>query len=272
MPDPSGAPAGNRTCLLPDDHAVAILKEFLDCPLNDTEAVFARFLTLPGAVILGSGRARVLYLEGSRPVEAGRCLLVAHADTVWDDTWSRRGDRWDGRTLLREQDGILRSAHPDRGLGADDRAGLAILWLLKNLGHSLMVTDLEEHGSLGSSHLRDHHPEVLDRIHREHAFAVQFDRRNGREFKCYRVGSAAFRAYVASQTGYTEPDRTSFTDICTLCKSRGDAERICGVNLSVGYHEEHSPREHLVIAEWLHTLRTARRWLSQAPLSRFTWG
>jgi hypothetical protein len=37
-------------------------------------------------------------------------------------------------------------------LGADDRAGLAILWLLRDLGHSLMVTDLEEHGRMGSTY------------------------------------------------------------------------------------------------------------------------
>jgi len=255
-----------------DDHATGILNEFLRFPLTGTGAVFARFSQLPGAVIHGSGRERVLYVEGARPRQTGRCLLVAHADTVWDDYWSGGTNSTNpapaGGPLV-ETNGIIRSADPACGLGADDRAGLAILWLLQDLGHSLLVTDLEEHGRLGSSRLRSQEPEVLSKINRDHAFAIQFDRRNSRDYKCYDVGSDEFRSYISDQTGYTEPDRRSFTDICTLCDPRGAGERMCGVNLSIGYYDEHSEREHLVVAEWLYTLNLARHWLSQSDIPRF---
>ena len=41
---------------------------------------------------------------------------------------------------------FYRSGVYDEGIGADDRAGCAILWLLKDSGHSLLVTNGEEIG------------------------------------------------------------------------------------------------------------------------------
>ena len=272
MPESPASALPEQPWLSTDTHATAILKEFLRFPLTETRAVFERFLQLPGAVIHGSGRERVLYVEGARPSQTGRCLLVAHADTVWDDYWvgaTNPAVAAPARDPLVETNGVIRSADPARGLGADDRAGLAILWLLRDLGHSLMVTDLEEQGRMGSSYLRKHELKVLSKINRDHAFAIQFDRRNSRDYKCYDVGNNEFRSYLSDQTGYTEPDRRSFTDICTLCDPHGGGERMCGANLSIGYYEEHSEDEHLVVAEWLHTLNLARHWLSQSFIPHF---
>jgi hypothetical protein len=50
----------------------------------------------------------------------------------------------------------------------------------------------------------------------------------------------------------------------TLCRD------ICGVNLSVGYHREHSDQEYLVLDEWQRSLDLCRRWLSGAGLPRFS--
>lgn len=252
--------------LPPGSTEFEVLREFLRFPLTSTEAIFERFQELPGASFHGLGRERVLYIEGTRPVESGRCLLLAHADTVWDVYWDRAGVYPEDDIPFVEENGIIRSADPDRGIGADDRAGLAILWLLRDLGHSLMVTDLEEHGRLGSTRLRKQEPEILAQINRDHAFAIQFDRRNSGDFKCYGVGTAAFRTYLNETTGYTEPDFSSFTDICTLCDPLDGDEMMCGVNMSIGYYDEHTENEQLVIAEWLQTLNLARRWLAESPL------
>ncbi|HJW87414.1 MAG TPA: hypothetical protein VJ440_12350, partial [Candidatus Brocadiaceae bacterium] len=54
-----------------------------------------------------------------------------------------------------------------------------------------------------------------------------------------------------------------FTDIVTLCR------RITGVNLSIGYRNEHTDDEHLVLQDWQHTLDVCRTWLSRAELPRF---
>ena len=107
-------------------------------------------------------------------------MLVAHADTVLDAaiTWERPKPQRlfvDNRNI-RNANGVL---------GADDRTGCAFLWLLKDLGHSLLVTDGEEMGCLGSNWLMDENPAVAMGLNEGHQFMVQFDRRGSSDFKCY---------------------------------------------------------------------------------------
>ncbi|MEO0017012.1 MAG: hypothetical protein RLZZ522_295, partial [Verrucomicrobiota bacterium] len=96
------------------------LLRFLNFPLSGTQEVFDLFATRPGAQVSGAGRERVLYIEGSRPVAAGRCLLVAHADTVWDESWVEAGyldDAPDSAQADRvEKDGVIRSGAVDCGI------------------------------------------------------------------------------------------------------------------------------------------------------------
>ena len=163
--------------------------------------------------------------------------------------------------MIFQQNGIIRNKNG--GLGADDRAGCAIIWLLKEMGHSILITNGEEQGGRGSNWLMNENHDIADKINSSHQFIIQLDRRNGRDFKCYSVGTDDFRAYVSKITGYSEPDRSSYTDIVTLCRD------ICGVNLSIGYRNEHSEDEHLIIDEWIKTLNICRKWLSEEKLPRF---
>jgi len=164
---------------------------------------------------------------------------------------------------IKIEDGNIRAVNDEFGLGTDDRAGCAMLWLLKDLGHSLLVTDGEEHDQKGAKWLMSHNKDIADEINHDHQFVIQFDRRNGQDFKCYDVGTDKFRACVAKKTGYTEPDRRSSTDIKILCRE------IAGVNLSVGYHNEHGNQEYLNLAEWEHTLNICGRWVAERELPRF---
>jgi len=246
-----------------------VLLGFLNYPLTGTDEIFGRFQEIPGALTYGAGRRRSLYIEGKRHPASGRVLLVAHADTAWDMTFGDVAGVPLVRRPPRIEDGVVRSADPEHGIGADDRAGLAILWLLRHSGHSILITDLEEQGCLGSRDLREKEPELLRRINRDHAFAIQFDRCGGRDFKCYEVGTAGFRTYLKRVTGYTEPDRRSSTDIRVLCDPVDGTLRMCGVNLSVGYYDEHTTEERLVLDEWFHTLNLARAWLAKAQLPAF---
>ena len=246
-----------------------VLLGFLNYPLTGTDEIFGRFQEIPGALTYGAGRRRSLYIEGKRHPASGRVLLVAHADTAWDMTFGDVAGLPLVRRPPRIEDGVVRSADPEHGIGADDRAGLAILWLLRHSGHSILITDLEEQGCLGSRDLREKEPELLRRINRDHAFAIQFDRCGGRDFKCYEVGTAGFRTYLKRVTGYTEPDRRSSTDIRVLCDPVDGTLRMCGVNLSVGYYDEHTTEERLVLDEWFHTLNLARAWLAKAQLPAF---
>ncbi|MBI5879172.1 MAG: hypothetical protein HZB53_16110 [Chloroflexi bacterium] len=237
------------------------LRELLEYPLGSADAVFERFAALPGAVFRGSGKERFLFVPGTR---TNKVVLIAHADTHWDARHARYPDldvSMPRRVSYRHGDFVSRSARS--GIGADDRAGCAMLWLLRDMGHALLVPDCEEGGLIGSRWLMDANPDIADLLNRDHQFMVEFDRQHAREFKCYEVGTDAFRAYVADKTGYTEPDRLRGSDIKALCRD------ICGVNLSVGYADEHTPGEYIRYADWKHTLDMSRAWLSEPDLPRF---
>ena len=236
---------------------IEVLRSFLEIPLGTADGVFDRFLQIPGAIYRCEGLERFLYVRGFR---SNKVILVAHADTIWDREY---GYDTGPTNEIKIEDGNIRAVNDKFGLGADDRAGCAMLWLLKDLGHSLLVTNGEENGQKGSSWLVDHNKDIADEINHDHQFVIQLDRGNGTDFKCYDVGTDEFRAYVAERTGYTEPDRRATTDIVTLCRD------IAGVNLSVGYHNEHHEKEYLSIVEWEHTLNVVKRWLSEPNLDKF---
>ncbi len=228
---------------------IVVLKESLSLP-HRASAVLDKFAALPGAVRKSGGEKEgFVYIPGTR--EKG-VLLVAHADTVADANQE---------VALEEKAGVIRNT---KGiLGADDRAGCAMLWLLRESGHGLLVTDGEENHCIGSRFLSDGCPDIFDEINGRYQFMVQIDRRNGRDYKCYDVGTDEFRAYVEGKTGFAEPNRSSSTDIRVLCK------KICGVNLSCGYRHEHHEDEYIVTSEWLGTLALLRKWLAEDKLPKF---
>ena len=226
-----------------------VLKEFLSLP-HRASAVLGKFAALPGAVRRsGDPGEGFVYIPGTRE----NCvLLVAHADTVGEEDIEI--DLIEDDSTIRNRAGIL---------GADDRAGCAMLWLLRNTGHGLLVTDGEESGCCGSCFLGNKYPRLFDEINGRYQFMLQIDRRGSHDFKCYDAGTEEFRAYVAKKTGFSEPDRLRCTDIVRLCRD------ICGANLSCGYYREHSEAEYLVKSEWLNTLGILRTWLAESALPRF---
>jgi hypothetical protein len=227
---------------------IKILLQFLNMPLGGTGEIFAKFRELDGAEHRGEGKEQFLYRRGSRD---DRVLLVAHADTVWSGSQQE----------IVYENGIIRNKKG--GLGADDRAGCAMVWLLRDLGHSLLIVDGEESGREGSKWLMEANTDIGNEINNEHNFVVEFDRCNGRDYKCYDVGTPEFRHYLEAVTGYAEPNRHSYTDIGTLCRE------IPGANLSVGYRDEHSDQEYLVEKEWQNTLDMCRKWLGEPGLPAF---
>ena len=114
----------------------------------------------------------------------------------------------------------------------------------------------------GARFLRETDPELLAELN-AHAFMLQLDRRGASDFKCYGLPvSEAFLAYVQAATGYARNEGKGRTDIQVLCAD------VCGVNLSVGYYDEHKPEERVEYAEWAHTLDVVRAMLAK-PLTRF---
>ena len=210
--------------------------------------VLDKFASLEEAIDYGEGDNRFVYVPGDRE---DRVVLVAHSDTVWGDI----------DLSIKFKNGIFYSRKKKIGIGADDRAGCALLWKLRKLGHSLLITSAEEDGCVGTSFLM-FQTEFGDIINNSHQFAVQFDRCDNRDLVFYDVSTEEFEEYCEKSTGYTT-DMGAFTDISVLC------DPMCGVNLSVGYDFEHTQKEYLSLRDWINTLNVTRSWLSNNNLPRF---
>lgn len=182
--------------------------------------------------------------EGDIPI-----ALVAHMDTVFsfppDDVFydPRRGVLWS----------------PD-GLGADDRAGIyAIIEILKTglRPHIIFTTD-EEKGCIGATALSKYACPF-----KELKFMIQLDRRGVCDCVFYDCYNPKFIRYI-EDFGFVEA-QGSFSDISTLCP----AWQVCGVNLSVGYENEHSYQETLNINHLWATIKKVINILSASDYPDF---
>ena len=93
---------------------------------------------------------------------------------------------------------------------------------------------------------------------------LQLDCRGASDYKTYGIPvTADFLSFMEErETGYVRTEGTGKTDIGTLCRD------VCGVNLGVGYYNEHHPEETLVVAVWERTLNIVRTMLDK-DLARF---
>jgi hypothetical protein len=149
----------------------------------------------------------------------------------------------------------------DKCLGADDRAGIALLWLMRRSGHSLLITDHEEIGGEGAiAAVKEIGFELA-----EHQFAMQIDRRYDQEMVFYSCSTKKFEKYMQKATRGYSIGQGSFTDISIICPAVG----ICGVNLSAGYWNEHSREEMLSYDAWKRTHDVVHRMLWRESHPRF---
>lgn len=159
--------------------------------------------------------------------------IVAHADTVH-------------ATPVQDLyfDRIKNTMWSPEGLGADDRAGVfAMIKILQSgLRPTLIVTTDEEVGGIGASKL------VGDIRNMDLNFLIELDRRGGQDAVFYDCDNLDFEDYI-EDFGF-KTSWGSFSDICILCPVWGMA----GVNLSIGYYNEHTSREILVVDEMLDTI------------------
>ena len=224
------------------DNPQKILKDFLSFPIDSSEEIFKLFSREKGAVVHNEGDKRgFVYFRGNRE---DRVLLVAHADTVWDKRYMPDKDY---RQSVRFTDGFYEGENPECGIGADDRAGCAMLYLLLRSGHSVLILDGEEHGHIGAHYLKDSYPDIYAELN-EHQYIIQLDCRNAKEYKCYNIPvGREFREFIEKEFSFGDAGMKIRTDIVVLC------DKIWGVNLGVGYYHEHTPQEKLCYEEWLHT-------------------
>ena len=242
------------------------LMRFLAFSPDSSEPLLSLFSELDGAIShCDGGKNNFVYIPGKR---TDRVVLVAHADTVWDSFYyTDPGFSVDPQYTRQLSDMkhdpsidgeiITQKGWNGWGIGADDRAGCAMLWLFRNSGHSLLITDGEEYGQIGAHHLMDHYPEISEELN-GHSYMIQLDRCGSSDYKTYKLAvSDDFCRYIEQNTGYKAAGKTAQTDIVALCS------RICGVNLSIGYYNEHSHEEYLSCSHWMNTLRIVNRLLEK---------
>lgn len=242
---------------LGQDAALETLAEFLRCPLYDGGEVLQRFRAFPNAQYFEgkSPLERYVYVPGTRE---DRVLLLAHADTVWDENYLH--SRLETTPVFSANK--VSGSNEEAGLGADDRAGCALLWLLKDSGHSLLILDGEEHGHFGAKLLRRSNTRLMREINR-HNYMLSLDL-PGKDCCHYHgiLNSKDFCKYVETQLAQKVLNHKAGADVSHVAK------QACGVNLSVGYYRQHSAGECMSIPAWYETYVRLCKVLSQ-PQPRF---
>lgn len=185
-----------------------------------------------------------IYAEGDIPV-----ALAAHMDTVFTKPVEQ--------LFYDTRKNVMWS--PD-GLGADDRAGVFAIYQIVRSGlrpHIILSTD-EERGCLGATELSKL-PCPFEKLN----YIIQLDRRGTNDCVFYDCDNPEFVKYV-EQFGFTEAIG-SFTDITEYCPAWGMA----GVNLSVGYINEHTHSEILYINVLYATIEKVKKMLREEEIPFF---
>ena len=148
------------------------------------------------------------------------------------------------------------------GCGHDDRAGIFMIMQIIGAGfrpHVVLTTD-EEIGCVGADKLVKDVPNCpFDDL----KYVIQLDRRGADDCVFYYLDNDEFVKYVET-FGFVEA-KGSFTDIVSICPAWERA----GVNLSVGYMNEHTTAELLYVGHYYNTLNKVKNMLKNVPEEAF---
>lgn len=188
--------------------------------------------------------ADYVYAVGDIPI-----ALVAHLDTVFAHPAME--------VYYDREKGIMWS--PD-GLGADDRAGVfSIIKIIQSgLRPSIIFTTKEEVGGLGALALSKI-PCPFEGL----KYMIELDRRGTNDCVFYDCYNPDFINYIEQFDFYEQWG--TFSDICYLMPGW----QICGVNLSVGYNNEHTRSETLYVPALLNTIEKVKRMLNEKDIPDF---
>ena len=183
--------------------------------------------------------------QGETPI-----ALVAHLDTVFP--YGKRKIYYD-----REAQVIW----SPNGLGADDRAGVFAILLIIQHGFrpTVIFTTDEELGCLGADKLVLDYPEPPWPIN----YIIQLDRQGANDCVFYNCNNTEFEKYI-EEFGFVS-DFGSFSDISAICPTWG----VAGVNLSVGYINEHTLQETLHVKFWKRTIKQIEKMLKKEKIPTF---
>ena len=185
-----------------------------------------------------------IYAKGEIPI-----MLLAHMDTVF---------RKPPTLFIHDKENrLLTSPH---GLGGDDRCGVygIIALLLSGQKPHILFTEDEEIGGVGAGKAASKmkKPEGVK-------YLIQLDRRGTEDAVFYSCDNKDFHSYV-EDFGFKKASG-SFTDISTLMPTWD----LCGVNLSIGYHNEHSKNEYVDLEAMEQTILKVSNMLNNPPEQEF---
>ena len=169
--------------------------------------------------------------------------LTAHLDTVFKEPPHRIF-----------YDRVKNVMWSPEGLGADDRAGVySIIQIVKSgLRPTIIFTTDEEIGCKGAEKLIKDMPAAPTHL----KYIIELDRRGSDDCVFYQCNNSEFEDYVES-FGFVM-NFGSFSDISEICP----AWKVAGVNLSIGYYDEHSYSETLYIGQMFNTINKVKKMLT----------
>jgi hypothetical protein len=193
--------------------------------------------------------------EGTIPI-----ALAAHMDTVFESEIDARSVT--DQVLYDRQKNIMHCV----GFGGfDDKAGIFAIIQILQAGfrpHIILSTD-EERGCLGAKILAQ-----LPCPFEDCRYIVQLDRRGTKDCVFYDLDTVQCKEFVDYIEGFGfEEAYGTFTDITEYCPEWG----IAGVNLSIGYFNEHTRHETLYVDPMIATITKVKAMLSQSDIPAFTY-
>ena len=164
-------------------------------------------------------------------------LLVAHMDTVHKEVPS----------IIETKSGIVWSP---QGIGGDDRCGIYMITeIIKETKCSVLFCEDEEIGCVGAEKFIK--TKYLDEI-KDMRYMVELDRRGSTDLVFYNCDNPDFEEYLLNNMKGYSTKWGSMSDISTLMKASG----VAGVNVSSGYHDEHTLSEIINLKEMENTMIT----------------
>ena len=220
-----------------------ILERLISLNQKQTKKTVSRFLKTKYPKVVET--KDYIYAEGEIPV-----ALVAHMDTVFEKDKYHKRDK----IFYDIQNGVMWNPY---GAGFDDRAGVfAILKIIRDgyRPHVIFTTD-EEVGGIGATELTEKEKESP---FSELKYIIELDRANEVDCVFYDCYNEDFIDYVES-FGFIEAWGT-FSDIDVICQQW----KVAGVNLSIGYKDEHTASETLYVNAMLSTIQKVKKMLNCA--------
>ncbi len=219
-----------------------LFTEIFSCPNDDGQDLAQSILERNGYTVK-RGESYV-YAEGEIPV-----CLVAHTDVVHVRPPA---------TIC--HDPAKHVVWSPTGLGADDRAGVyAIATILAHgLRPHVLFPDEEERGAAGAT-------EAAHALYPSVHCVIELDRKGSNDAVTYQCDHPSWNKYLRRR-GW-ELDFGTFTDIVQLMPAWG----VCGVNLSVGYYNQHSTSEYLRLDQLERTIKRVEAMLRKPPRRPFVY-